>query len=92
MSNQMPLEGLANYQLSDRTRIIQALAEFRREWQRASSGQSLLSVKVPIGLLFSDIADWLELSPQERHVVLGSNLINEVDAFLESRVTLKTPL
>ena len=88
MSLQPPLEGLADYRLSDRARIVQALADLRREWQEALAGSSLLDAPAPVGLLLSDIADRLELSPQERHVMLGGKLINEVNAFMEQRISL----
>ena len=89
MSLQSPLEGLADYRPSSRTRIILALAELREEWQQAAKGGSLLKVETPVGLLLADIADKLELTPQERHVFLGGRLMNEVDAFREERFALR---
>jgi hypothetical protein len=86
MSLQTPLEGLADYRPSDRTRMILALAELRQEWQQAANGGSLLKVESSVGLLLSDIADRLELTPQERHGFLGGRLINELDAHLEKRI------
>ena len=91
MTLQPPLEGLADYRLSDRTRIVQSLADFRREWQKTVKGNSLLEVEAAIGLILSDIADRLELNTQERHAMLGGKLINEVDAFMEQRVSLELP-
>jgi hypothetical protein len=92
MSLQTPLDGLSDYRLSDRTRMVLALAEFRKEWQELVGGGSLLKVESPVGLLLADIADKLGFTPQERHVFLGGKLINEVDAFMEQRITKKTPL
>jgi hypothetical protein len=92
MSLQTPLEGLSDYRLSDRTRIILALAELREEWQQATKGGSLLKVETPVGLLLADIADRLELTSQERHMFLGGKLINEVEAKRETRVRRKLPL
>jgi hypothetical protein len=88
MSSQPVLEGTADYNLTDRTRFVLALAQFRQEWQELVGG-SLLKVESPVGLLLADIADKLELTPQERHVVLGGKLINEVDGFMETRVSRK---
>ena len=90
MTIQPPLEGFNDYRLRERTRLILALAEFRQEWQRTAKS-SLLKVEAPVGLLLSDIADRLELSPQERYMMLGGKLINEVDALLEERICLKLP-
>jgi hypothetical protein len=65
------------------------LAKFREEWQELVNGGSLLKVETPVGLLLADIADKLELTTQERHVFLGGRLINEVDGFMETRVSRK---
>jgi hypothetical protein len=89
MSLQTPLEGLAGYRPSDRTRIILALAEIREEWQQATNGGSLLKVETQVGLLLADIADRLELTSQERYVFLGGRLINEVNAHMEERISRK---
>jgi hypothetical protein len=92
MTLQSHLEGLTDYHPSERTRIVFALAQLREEWQQATKGGSLLKVETPVGLLLADIAERLELTTQERHVVLGGKLINEVDAVREQRVSRKLPL
>ena len=92
MTFQPPLEGLADYRISDRARLVLALAQFREEWQETVNGGSLLKIETPVGLLLADIADKLELTPQERHVFLGGKLINEVDAHQEQRIRRKLPL
>ena len=92
MTLQKPLEGLADYRPSERTRIVQLLADFRREWQKSVSGQSLLDVDAPVGLILADIADRLELSSQERHAMLGGKLINQVDCLMEERILAKLEL
>ncbi len=91
MTLQPSLEGLADYRPSDRTRIVQSLADFRLEWQKTVKGISLLDVEVPVGLILADIADRLELSPQERHAMLGGKLINQVDCLMEERILAKLP-
>ena len=91
MSLQPPFEGFTDYQPSERTRLVLALAELREEWQVVAKGVSLLNVEIPVGLLFNDIANTLQLSPQERHVLLGGELINDVDSLLETRVAKKLP-
>ena len=92
MSIQHNLEGLVDYRLRERTRIVLALADLRREWQQTVRGGSLLKVETPVGLLLNDIADRLELTSQERHVMLGGKLLNEVDSHLEERVIRRLPL
>lgn len=91
MTLQPPLDGLTDYPPSERTRLVLALAELRKEWQVAVTGASLLEAKASVGLLFNDIANRLQLSPQERHVLLGSELINDVESFLETRPVRKLP-
>ena len=92
MTLQPPLEGLPDYRMSERIRIILALAEFRKEWQQAADGGSLLKVESPVGLVLADLVDRLELTSQERYAVLGGKLINGVDATRETRVRRKLPL
>ena len=92
MSLQTPLEGLADYRLRERTRLVLALAELRQQWQETAHGGSLLKIETPVGLLLSDIADRLEMTTQERYVFLGGRLLNEVDAFGEERIYPKMPL
>jgi hypothetical protein len=92
MTLQPPLEGLPDYRISERIRLILALAEFRKEWQQAVNGGSLLKVESPVGLVLADLVDRLELTHQERYAVLGGKLINEVDATRETRIRRKLPL
>ena len=92
MTLQKNLEGLTDYRLSERTRIVEAIADFRREWQMATRGGSLLKVEAPIGLILADIADRLELTPQERHAMLGGKLVTEVDCMREERIVAKFDL
>jgi hypothetical protein len=88
--SQLNLEGITSYKPSQRAQVVQSLADFRREWQKTVDGRSLLEVEAPIGLLLADIADRSGLNPQERYAMLGGKLINQVDCFLESRVSTKT--
>ncbi len=101
MTLQTHLEGLTDYRLSDRTRIVQALGELRREFQTMEKGKSLLEIVCPVGLILSDIADKLELSSQERYAFLGGRLCNEIgivkeslrnDLILDEPITVKQAL
>ena len=87
--SQLTLEGTADYRPSYRAQIVQSLADFRREWQKMSEGNSLVEIQASVGLMFSDIADRLELNPQERHTMLGGRLINQVNCLMEERVEAK---
>lgn len=91
MSLQPVLPGTIDYIQPQRVRIVRALAEFRKEWQVIAQGKSLLEVESSVGLMLADIADVLELNPQERHVMLGSKLIGQVNAFLDEPIKVKLP-
>jgi hypothetical protein len=89
--SQLILEGVKDYRPSYRAQVVQSLADFRREWQKMVGGKSLIDVEAPIGLMLADIADRLELNSQERHVMLGGKLINQVNCVMEERVEVKLP-
>ena len=89
--DQLTLEGTADYKPSYRAQIVQSLADFRREWQKLMDGQNLVDVQASVGLMLADVADRLELNSQERHVMLGGKLINQVNAMMEERVSLALP-
>ncbi len=89
--SQLILEGVTDYRPSHRAQVVQSLADFRREWQKMVEGKSLTDVQAPVGLMLADIADRLELNPQERHVMLGGKLINQVNCLMEERIDLKLP-
>ena len=89
MTLQKPLEGLADYRLSERARIVQLLADFRREWQKTVGSKSLINVAAPVGLILADIADRLDLTASERHAMLGGKLVTQVDCLMEERIAAK---
>ena len=88
---QLDLKGVTDTQPSYRAKIVQSLADFRREWQEITEGTSLIEVETPVGLLLADITDRLGFSPQERYVMLGRKLVKEIDSFMEERVQAKLP-
>ena len=90
--SQLHLEGTTDYRPSYRAQIVQSLADFRREWQKIAEGKNLTEVQAPVGLIFADIADRLDLSQQERHAMLGGKLINQVNCLMEERVSLELPV
>jgi hypothetical protein len=70
---------------------VQSLAGFRREWQEITEGKSLIDVDAPVGLILADIADRLGFSPQERHVMLGKELTEQIHIFMEERPNIRRP-
>ena len=89
--SQLNLEGTTDYRPPYRAQVVQSLAEVRREWEKMVQGKSLIDVKASVGLLLEDIADRLQLSSQERYVMLGGKLINEVNCLMEERIRAKLP-
>jgi len=85
--SQLILEGTTDFRPSYRAQVVQSLADLRREWQKAVDGKSLIEIESPVGLLLADIADRLELNPQERYAMLGGKLINQVNCLMEERVS-----
>jgi hypothetical protein len=83
---QLTLEGTTDYKPSYRAQIVQSLADFRREWQKMAEGQNLIDVQASVGLMLADVADRLDLNPQERHIFLGGKLINQVNCLMEERI------
>lgn len=71
-----------------RMTAVQALAKFRREWEEIAEGESLLDVTAPVGLILADVADRLELTPQERYVFLGKLLLEDVESFMQQQVSI----
>jgi hypothetical protein len=90
--SQLMFESTADNHPSYRSQAVQALADFRREWQTIAEGKSLVEVEAPVGLVLADIADWLQLNPQERQAMLGGKLINQVNYAMEEYISLKLPV
>jgi hypothetical protein len=88
---QPPIKGLTVFCIGDRTQLVLVLSKLRQEWQEAVDGGSLLKVETPVGLLLSDIADRLNLTEQERYVILGRSLASEIADFMGTRVRRKLP-
>ena len=82
----MTLEPIVQYQVPTyRETTIQALANFRQEWEEVAESESLVEITAPIGLLLADIAGRLELNPKERFEFLGKSLIGDVEVFTKQR-------
>ena len=65
-----------------RTRIIDALAKLRQEWQQAVEGQSLVCVNASVGLMLADFVMAIGLTKDEQVQALGEDLVNELQGIL----------
>ncbi len=64
----------------DTGKIVERLASFRREWEKAASGKKLTEVSAPIGFVLEDVCEMLELGPDDRMRVLGARCAAAIDA------------
>ena len=69
-----------------RLQLVTALAHIRREWQDATSGESLLEVEGNMGMLLADLINNIGLSIEEQVQVLGKELFQEMQDLLKSPV------
>ncbi len=72
-----------------RPTVLPALARYRRVWQDAVDGQSLLEMRAPVGLILAEVADALGMNIQERRAVLGAELDRAIARFAKTRVQLR---
>jgi hypothetical protein len=81
---------LKDHQLPERQDTIRALSRVRKEWEEIAGAKSLTAIESPVGLLLSDIADQLQLTPGERMTLLGGKLTREVEELLKERVSSRS--
>lgn len=74
--------------VASRVKTVQSLAEFREDWQKIFKDQSLIDAQTSIGLLLADIANRLDLTDQEKLIVVGRKLASQIDDFLEQKIRL----
>ena len=73
------------------SKAVARLKRWREDWQEAAGNRPLTEVKAPVGLVLADVAEMLELSPDETEEVLGIdladrlNIENEIGPFVRER-------
>lgn len=72
-----------------RAQVVEALAQFVREWRQAAESQSLIDVPSSVGLLLFDITERLGFTQQEKHIVLGADLANEIEVAINQPLNLE---
>lgn len=65
--------------VSNNNNFISALVKVRLEWEQAVSGTSLVETHASVGLLLGDIVSLLDLSTEERAVILGEQLTRDIE-------------
>lgn len=65
-----------------RVQVIATLSAFRRQWQEAVDGQSLIEVEGNVGLILADLVNSFGLSTHEQSAVLGTELFEELQEVL----------
>ena len=58
--------------------VVQGLERTRLEWQQAADGESLLNLETNVGLLLADVTAAIGLTPEEKVLVLGADLVDEL--------------
>lgn len=61
---------------------LAVLANFRQEWQEAAGDKSLLEIEGSIGMVLADLVNAFGLSRHEQLVVLGPELLEEMQDLL----------
>jgi hypothetical protein len=86
MATQLALQVLDEHPLVTRTQILESLASLRQDWEKAANGESLLHIEGSVGLILHDFAANLNLTVEERQLLLGASLSEEVSAFFEMQM------
>ena len=67
-----------------RFQLVSTLSRIRREWQEDTGSSSLIETEGNMGMLLADLINGLGLGPAEQVHVLGGNLYQEMQDFLQS--------
>ena len=67
-----------------RFQLVNTLSRIRQEWQDATGSSSLIEVEGNIGMLLADLINGLGLGAAEQVQVLGGDLYQEMQDFLQS--------
>lgn len=66
----------------NRAVLITTIKTIRQDWQKEVEGESLIEVKVSLGVFLLDLTEAFSLTQAETKNVLGARLFKEVDAFV----------
>ena len=64
--------------------LVNTLSRIRQEWQDATGSSNLIEVEGNMGMLLADLINGLGLGAAEQVQVLGGDLYQEMQDFLQS--------
>ena len=67
-----------------RFQLVSTLSRIRQEWQEAIGSSSLIETEGNMGMLLADLINGLGLGAAEQVQVLGGDLYQEMQDFLQS--------
>ena len=67
-----------------RFQLVSTLSRIRQEWQEATGSSSLIEAEGNMGMLLADLINGLGLGTAEQVHVLGGELYQEMQDFLQS--------
>ena len=67
-----------------RFQLVNTLSRIRQEWQDATGSSSLIEVEGNMGMLLADLINGFGLGAAEQVQVLGGDLYQEMQDFLQS--------
>ncbi len=70
--------------VNTRFQLVSTLSRIRQEWQAATGTSSLIEVEGNMGRLLADLINGLGLGATEQIQVLGGELYQEMQDFLQS--------
>ena len=82
MTAQLALQVQEEQSTITRAQMLESLASLRQDWEKAANGESLLHIEGSVGLILHDFAAKLNLGVEERQLLLGVSLSEELSAFL----------
>ena len=82
MTAQLALQVQDEQSTITRAQMLESLASLRQDWEKTANGESLLQIEGSVGLILYDFAAKLNLGVEERQLLLGVSLSEELSAFL----------
>ena len=86
MTTQLALQILEEPCTGSHAQMLESLVSLRQDWEKAANGESLLHIEGSVGLILHDFATKLNLTLEERQLLFGASLSEELSAFLAMQI------